>query len=107
VRRSPGSPERRVAFETCATTASYEIHLHFAIYEWCNGNRPLARQSSHFIILVIPMSTFAEAPRITPFLWFDGNAEEAADFYVSIFPNSRRVGELRNPGDAPGPKEAR
>jgi len=50
------------------------------------------------------MSTFAEAPRITPFLWFDGNAEEAADFYVSIFPNSRRVGELRNPGDAPGPK---
>ena len=50
------------------------------------------------------MSTFADAPRITPFLWFDGNAEEAADFYVSIFPNSRRVGELRNPGDAPGPK---
>ena len=41
---------------------------------------------------------------ITPFLWFDSNAEEAADFYVSIFPNSRRLGELRNPGDAPGPK---
>lgn len=30
-------------------------------------------------------------PRITPFLWFDGDAEEAADFYVSIFPNSRIV----------------
>lgn len=41
---------------------------------------------------------------ITPFLWFDQNAEEAADLYVSIFPNSRRVGELRNTGDAPGPK---
>ncbi len=27
--------------------------------------------------------------RITPFLWFDGKAEEAADFYTSIFPNSR------------------
>lgn len=30
-------------------------------------------------------------PRITPFLWFDGKAEEAAHFYVSIFPNSRIV----------------
>jgi predicted 3-demethylubiquinone-9 3-methyltransferase (glyoxalase superfamily) len=27
--------------------------------------------------------------RITPFLWFDGQAEEAANFYVSIFKNSR------------------
>src|SRR5215475_7064162 len=27
--------------------------------------------------------------RITPFLWFDDRAEEAAGFYVSIFPNSR------------------
>lgn len=27
--------------------------------------------------------------KITPFLWFDGNAEEAMNFYVSIFPNSR------------------
>ncbi len=30
-------------------------------------------------------------PRITPFLWFDSQAEEAAAFYVSIFPNSRIV----------------
>src|SRR5262245_17543515 len=27
--------------------------------------------------------------RITPFLWFDDDAEEAAKFYVSIFKNSR------------------
>jgi len=27
--------------------------------------------------------------RITPFLWFDDRAEEAAKFYVSIFPNSK------------------
>ena len=27
--------------------------------------------------------------RITPFLWFDGTAEEAMNFYVSVFPNSR------------------
>jgi len=35
------------------------------------------------------MSTLATSSRITPFLWFDANAEEAANFYVSIFPNSR------------------
>jgi predicted 3-demethylubiquinone-9 3-methyltransferase (glyoxalase superfamily) len=34
--------------------------------------------------------------RIAPFLWFDKNAEEAVDFYLSIFKNSRRLGELRN-----------
>ena len=27
--------------------------------------------------------------RITPFLWFDGTAEEAMNFYVSVFPDSR------------------
>lgn len=27
--------------------------------------------------------------RITPFLWFDDKAEEAANFYTSVFPNSR------------------
>ncbi len=48
------------------------------------------------------MSTVAAGPRITPFLWFDNNAEEAVDFYVSVFPNSRRLEELRNPGGAPG-----
>lgn len=50
------------------------------------------------------MSALANSSRITSFLWFDSNAEEAADFYISIFPNSRRTGELRNTGDAPGPK---
>ena len=29
--------------------------------------------------------------RIVPFLWFDSNAEEAANFYVSIFKNSKIV----------------
>ena len=33
----------------------------------------------------------ASVSRIHPFLWFDGRAEEAARFYVSIFPNSRIV----------------
>lgn len=34
-------------------------------------------------------------PRIAPCLWFDNDAEQAADFYVGIFPNSRIVKVLR------------
>jgi predicted 3-demethylubiquinone-9 3-methyltransferase (glyoxalase superfamily) len=33
-----------------------------------------------------------EMPKITPFLWFDGQAEEAARFYTSIFKNSKITG---------------
>lgn len=41
--------------------------------------------------------------RITPFLWFDTQAEEAANFYVSIFKNSR-VGKVsRYPEGSPAP----
>jgi predicted 3-demethylubiquinone-9 3-methyltransferase (glyoxalase superfamily) len=44
--------------------------------------------------------------KITPFLWFDGKAEEAMNHYVSIFKNSR-VGSTMRYGDAgPGPKGA-
>ncbi len=43
-------------------------------------------------------------PRITPFLWFDSQAEEAAKFYVSVFPNSRIVATTRYGGAGPGPK---
>lgn len=42
--------------------------------------------------------------KITPFLWFDNQAEEAVHFYVSIFKNSK-VGQATRYGDAgPGPK---
>ena len=50
------------------------------------------------------MSTFQDFPRITPFLWFDSNAEEAVEFYLTVFKNSRRLDAVRNTGDAPGPK---
>src|ERR1700694_4488840 len=41
--------------------------------------------------------------KITPFLWFDGKAEEAMNFYVSIFKNSK-VGSITRYGEAgPGP----
>ena len=42
--------------------------------------------------------------KITPFLWFDNQAEEAAQFYVSIFPNSK-ITEVSRYGDA-GPGAA-
>jgi predicted 3-demethylubiquinone-9 3-methyltransferase (glyoxalase superfamily) len=43
-------------------------------------------------------------PSITPFLWFTGQAEEAADFYVSIFKNSK-ITDVKRYGEAgPGPE---
>jgi len=36
-------------------------------------------------------------PRITPFLWFDREAEEAANFYVAVFPNSEILETTRFP----------
>jgi predicted 3-demethylubiquinone-9 3-methyltransferase (glyoxalase superfamily) len=42
--------------------------------------------------------------KITPFLWFDGNAEEAINFYVAIFKNSK-ISSIARYGEAgPGPK---
>jgi predicted 3-demethylubiquinone-9 3-methyltransferase (glyoxalase superfamily) len=42
--------------------------------------------------------------KITPFLWFNDNAEEAMKFYVSVFKNSK-IGRVARYGDAgPGPK---
>ena len=42
--------------------------------------------------------------KITPFLWFDNNAEEAMNFYVSIFKNSKVVSVTRYGEAGPGPK---
>jgi len=42
--------------------------------------------------------------KITPFLWFDMQAEEAANFYVSIFKNSRILNIARYGEAGPGPK---
>jgi predicted 3-demethylubiquinone-9 3-methyltransferase (glyoxalase superfamily) len=41
-------------------------------------------------------------PKVTPWLWFDTEAEEAANFYVSLFPNSKVV-EVTHYGSA-GPR---
>ena len=42
--------------------------------------------------------------KITPFLWFDGNAEEAIHFYTSIFSDSKVMNASRYGEGGPGPK---
>ncbi len=42
-------------------------------------------------------------PSITPFLWFNGQAEEAAEFYVSVFKNSKITDASRYGEAGPGP----
>lgn len=42
--------------------------------------------------------------KITPFLWFDGNAEEAVDFYCSVFKDAKRGETVRVGKAGPGPE---
>ncbi len=37
--------------------------------------------------------------KITPFLWFNGNAENAAEFYLSAFPETKRRGSYVRKAD--------
>jgi predicted 3-demethylubiquinone-9 3-methyltransferase (glyoxalase superfamily) len=50
------------------------------------------------------MSALEDFPRITPFLWFDSNAEEAVEFYLTVFKNSRRLDKPLTTDDRQGPK---
>lgn len=50
------------------------------------------------------MGGFQNFPRITPFLWFDSNAEEAVNFYLTVFKNSRRLDEVRTAEESRTPK---
>ncbi len=43
--------------------------------------------------------------KITPFLWFDGNAEEAVNFYVAIFKNSK-IGRIARQAEGAGGQQA-
>ena len=40
--------------------------------------------------------------KITPFLWFNSDAEDAADFYLSVFPEGKKLDELRVTEAGPG-----
>lgn len=46
----------------------------------------------------------ASKQKITPFLWFNDNAEQAMDFYTSVFKNSKIVSVSRYGDAGPGPK---
>ncbi len=39
--------------------------------------------------------------KLAPFLWFNDNAEEAALFYLEVFPHARKVSEVRSKGVGP------
>jgi predicted 3-demethylubiquinone-9 3-methyltransferase (glyoxalase superfamily) len=49
------------------------------------------------------MSMIEKSRRITPFLWFNDNADEAVNFYLSVFKNSRRTDGLSSSSDGSGP----
>jgi predicted 3-demethylubiquinone-9 3-methyltransferase (glyoxalase superfamily) len=49
------------------------------------------------------MENGAAMTSISPFLWFDDQAEQAAEFYVSLFPDSRIVSVGRYPEGSPFP----
>jgi predicted 3-demethylubiquinone-9 3-methyltransferase (glyoxalase superfamily) len=44
--------------------------------------------------------------KITPFLWFNTEAEDAANFYLSVFPEAKKIDELRSSGVGPWPEGA-
>ncbi len=44
--------------------------------------------------------------KINPFIWFDSNAEEAINFYLPIFKDSKIIRVARNPPGGPGPEGA-
>ncbi|WNG43281.1 VOC family protein [Archangium minus] len=48
--------------------------------------------------------TMASPQKITPFLWFNQEAEEAANFYVSLFEDSKILSVVRHGDAGPGPK---
>ncbi|MEA2935589.1 MAG: hypothetical protein QOD74_2235 [Variibacter sp.] len=51
------------------------------------------------------MATFASKAKVSPCLWFNHTAEDAAKFYVSLLPDSRITQVLRSPADNPSTQE--
>ena len=66
------------------------------------SSAPLRRRNGQDPLIGTREDTAMPHP-IVPNLWFDTQAEEAADFYTSLFPNSRIVSVARYPEGAPGP----
>src|ERR1700742_4265869 len=48
-------------------------------------------------------ATMPNMNNLAPFLWFNDNAEEAAEFSLGVFPHARKLEELRSKGVGPWP----
>jgi len=70
----------------------------------CSGAAGRTMSISRVLIRYKGEGGNVEMPKITPFLWFDTQAEAAAHFYVSIFNNSKIVNITRYGDAGPGPK---
>lgn len=64
----------------------------------------MAPISGHSQAALSNPNTFSPGNVSASDLWFDTNAEEAVDFYLTVFKNPRRLDEVRNAGEGPGPK---
>ena len=64
---------------------------------------PFEPHSNDYAVCTHPTIAERIVNKITPFLWFNDNAEAAADFYLTVFPNSRKLRELRTTEAGPGP----
>ena len=60
-------------------------------------------RSGRFVGSDLLAGTMPAMNKLAPFLWFNDNAEEAAEFYLSVFPHARRLDELRSKGIGPWP----
>lgn len=84
-------------YNYCWLTLPYTNRLKFTNMETTNNVTLTAEPNKQ-------EPAISNAQKITPFLWFNDQAEEAMNFYTSIFKNSK-IGRISRYGDAgPGPK---
>jgi predicted 3-demethylubiquinone-9 3-methyltransferase (glyoxalase superfamily) len=58
---------------------------------------------SRLVVSDLLSGTIRAMNKLAPFLWFNDNAEEAAEFYLRVFPHARKLDELRSKGVGPWP----
>jgi uncharacterized glyoxalase superfamily protein PhnB len=70
----------------------------------CSINSSSLRRSQAGQLLRLPHAKDDDMQKITPFLWFNDQAEEAMHYYISIFKRSKVVRIARYGDTGPGPK---
>jgi predicted 3-demethylubiquinone-9 3-methyltransferase (glyoxalase superfamily) len=69
----------------------------------CQNHRSARSSSTNLAATTPDAGTISRMNKLAPFLWFNDNAEEAANFYLGVFPHARKLGELRSKGVGPWP----